>query len=97
MAIRQPERRRSHAARVADRLTADRNGHKLCWHNDERRFCGTTNGNNELTTVSSAISNVSQTDVAQAALTVNEQTLQEQALVSLGSDLERIPLINILA
>jgi flagellar hook-associated protein 3 FlgL len=56
----------------------------------------TTNGNNQLTTLSSAISNVSQTDVAQAAVTVNEQLLQEQALVSLGSDLSRIPLINIL-
>ena len=57
----------------------------------------TTNGNNQLTTLSGAISNVSQTDVAQAAVTANEQMLQEQALVSLGSDLSRIPLINILA
>jgi flagellin-like hook-associated protein FlgL len=56
-----------------------------------------TNGNNNLVTLASAINDVSGTDIAQAAMFLQEQSVEEQALVSLGSELSKLPLIDILA
>lgn len=56
-----------------------------------------TNSNSQLTTLQTSASNLVGTDVAQAATQEQEISLQQQALVSLGSDLAKIPLINILA
>jgi flagellar hook-associated protein 3 FlgL len=56
-----------------------------------------TNGNSNLVTLSAAINNVSGTDVAKTALLFQEQSIQQQALISLGSELSKLPLINILA
>jgi flagellar hook-associated protein 3 FlgL len=56
-----------------------------------------TNGNSNLVTLASAINNVSGTDVAKTALLFQEQNIQQQALVNLGSELSKLPLINILA
>jgi len=49
------------------------------------------------TTLQASLQNLVGTDVAQAAAQEQEGLLQQQALVSLGSELEKIPLINILA
>jgi flagellar hook-associated protein 3 FlgL len=56
-----------------------------------------TNGNSNLLTLASAINNVSGLDVAQAAMTFQEQSVQQQALVALSSALGKMPLVNILA
>jgi flagellar hook-associated protein 3 FlgL len=56
-----------------------------------------TNGNSILVTLTTAINNVSGADIAQAISSFQEQSVQQQALVSLGSELNKIPLINILA
>jgi flagellar hook-associated protein 3 FlgL len=56
-----------------------------------------TNGNSNLVTLAAAINNVSGTDVAKTILLLQEQTVQQQALVSLGSELNNLPLVNILA
>ena len=56
-----------------------------------------TNGNSNLVTLSAAINNVSGTDIAKTTLLFQEQSVQQQALVSLGSELNKIPLIDILA
>jgi flagellar hook-associated protein 3 FlgL len=56
-----------------------------------------TNGNSNLTTLAAAINNVSGTDVAKTTLLFQEQTTQQQALVSLSSELSQLPLVNILA
>ena len=55
------------------------------------------NGNNILVTFLAAINNVSGADIAQTISHFNEQSVQQQALVSLGSELSKMPLINILA
>jgi flagellar hook-associated protein 3 FlgL len=55
------------------------------------------NSTSQLTSLQTSVSNLVGTDVAQAATQEQEITLQQQALVSLGSDLAKIPLINILA
>ncbi|MGO9264096.1 MAG: hypothetical protein ACLQBA_04280 [Candidatus Binataceae bacterium] len=49
------------------------------------------------TTLQASLQNLVGTDVAQAAAQEQEGLLQQQALVSLGSELGKIPLINILA
>jgi flagellar hook-associated protein 3 FlgL len=56
-----------------------------------------TNGNNNLVTLAAAINNVSGTDIAETAMLFKEQTTQQQALVSLSSELSQLPLVNILA
>jgi flagellar hook-associated protein 3 FlgL len=56
-----------------------------------------TNGNSTLTALAGDINNVSGTDIAQATMLFQEQSVQQQALVSLGSELSKMPLINILA
>jgi flagellar hook-associated protein 3 FlgL len=56
-----------------------------------------TNGNSNLVTLTAAINNVSGTDIAKTTLLFQEQSVQQQALVSLGSELSKIPLIDILA
>lgn len=55
------------------------------------------NANDQSTTLQSSISNLVDTDVAQAALDQQQSLLQEQALVSMASGLGKIPLVNILA
>jgi flagellar hook-associated protein 3 FlgL len=57
----------------------------------------TTNGNSNLTTLAAAINNVSGTDIANTALLFQQQSVQQQALVSLASQLSNLPLVNILA
>jgi flagellar hook-associated protein 3 FlgL len=56
-----------------------------------------TNGNSNLVTLTAAINNVSGTDIAKTALLFQEQSVQEQALVNLSSELSKLPLVNILA
>jgi flagellar hook-associated protein 3 FlgL len=53
--------------------------------------------NNETTTLQTSISNLVDADVPQAAAKEQQALLQEQALVSLGSSLGKLPLVNILA
>jgi flagellar hook-associated protein 3 FlgL len=55
------------------------------------------NGNTNAIALTSAISNATNVDVAQAAAQLQELNLQEQALVSVGSDLGKLPLLNVLA
>jgi flagellar hook-associated protein 3 FlgL len=55
-----------------------------------------TNATNESTTLQTSISNLTDTDVAQAALQQQQLMLQEQALVSMASGLGKISLVNIL-
>jgi flagellar hook-associated protein 3 FlgL len=55
-----------------------------------------TNANTESTTLQGSISNLTDTDVAQAALDEQQATLQEQALTSMASDLGKLPLVDIL-
>jgi flagellin-like hook-associated protein FlgL len=52
---------------------------------------------NQSTTLQASISNLVDVNVPQAAANEQEVLLQEQALVSLGSALGKIPLVNILA
>ncbi len=56
-----------------------------------------TDGTTQSTTLQTQISNLVGVNVAQAATTEQELVLQQQALVSMGSGLAQIPLINILA
>jgi len=57
----------------------------------------TTNATAESTTLQTSISNLVDADVAQEAAQEQQTLLQQQALVSLGSNLGKIPLVNILA
>ena len=56
-----------------------------------------TNSNNKIVTFQTTQSNLVDADVAQEAMQEQQTTLQQQALVQLGSTLGKIPLINILA
>jgi flagellin-like hook-associated protein FlgL len=56
-----------------------------------------TDATNQGTTLQTQISNLVGVNIAQAAATEQELLLQQQALVSLGSNLGKIPLVNILA
>jgi flagellar hook-associated protein 3 FlgL len=56
-----------------------------------------TNDNDETTTLQTSVSNLVGVDVARAAAQEQELLLQQQALVSVGSNLGKIPLVNILA
>ncbi len=53
--------------------------------------------NSQSVTLQSSISNLVGVDIPQAAAQEQEALLQQQALVSLGSSLGKIPLVNILA
>ena len=55
------------------------------------------NGNNSIINLTTSISNTTNLDIARAAAQLQELNLQEQALVSLGTDLGKMPLINIVA
>jgi flagellar hook-associated protein 3 FlgL len=56
-----------------------------------------SNAPSQGTALQASVENLVGTDVAQAAAQEQEGLLQQQALVSLGSELEKIPLINIVA
>jgi flagellar hook-associated protein 3 FlgL len=56
-----------------------------------------SNSTNEITTLQTTSSNLVDADVAQAAMQEQQATLQEEALVQLGSTLGKMPLLNILA
>ena len=56
-----------------------------------------TAGNTDLVSLTSSITSITGLDVAQAAANLQELDLQEQALVNVGTDLGKIPLINVLA
>jgi flagellin-like hook-associated protein FlgL len=56
-----------------------------------------TNANSTITTLQSTASNLVDGDVAQLAMQEQEATLQQQALVQLGTSLGQMPLLNILA
>jgi flagellar hook-associated protein 3 FlgL len=56
-----------------------------------------TNATDQSTSLQASISNLTGVDIARAAANEQETLLQQQALVSLGSDLGKIPLVNILA
>lgn len=56
-----------------------------------------SNATNQSTTLQSSISNLVDADVPQAAAKEQETLLQQQALISLGSGLNNLPLVNILA
>jgi flagellin-like hook-associated protein FlgL len=56
-----------------------------------------SNANTESTALQASISSLTDTNVAEAALDQQQALLQEQALVSMASDLGKIPLVNILA
>jgi flagellar hook-associated protein 3 FlgL len=56
-----------------------------------------SNSTNQSTSLQASISNLVDTDVPQAAAQEQQTLLQQQALISLGSSLGKIPLINILA
>jgi flagellin-like hook-associated protein FlgL len=55
-----------------------------------------SNANTESTTLQTSISSLTDVDVATAAESEQQALLQEQALVSMSSDLGKIPLVNIL-
>jgi len=55
------------------------------------------NSTSTVTTLNSNINQVAGADVAQVAMTVQEDSAEEQALVSLASEIGKMPLINILA
>jgi flagellin-like hook-associated protein FlgL len=55
-----------------------------------------SNANNESTTLQASISSLTDADVPTVALDEQELNLQEQALVSMASNLSKIPLVNIL-
>jgi flagellar hook-associated protein 3 FlgL len=55
-----------------------------------------TNANSESTNLQGSISNLTDVDVATAALNQQQALLQEQALISMASGLGKIPLVNIL-
>jgi flagellar hook-associated protein 3 FlgL len=52
---------------------------------------------NENTSLQASIANLVDTDVPQAAAQEQQKLLQQQALISMGSSLSQVPLINILA
>lgn len=54
------------------------------------------NAGGELTNLAAAQQNLTGADIAQEAMQVQERQLQQQALVSLGTDIGQMPLINIL-
>jgi flagellar hook-associated protein 3 FlgL len=56
-----------------------------------------TDATNQSTTLQGSIQNLVGVNIAQAAANEQELLLQQQALVSIGSDLGKIPLVNILA
>jgi flagellar hook-associated protein 3 FlgL len=56
-----------------------------------------TDATTQSTTLQTQISNLVDVNVGQAAANEQEALLQQQALVSIGSDLGKIPLVNILA
>jgi len=56
-----------------------------------------SNATSQSTTLQSSISNLVDADVPQVAAQEQEALLQQQALVSLGSGLNNLPLVNILA
>ena len=56
-----------------------------------------SNATNQSTTLQASISDLVDADVPQAAAKEQEALLQQQALISLGSGLGKLPLINILA
>ncbi len=56
-----------------------------------------SNSTSTVTTLDSNINQVAGADIAQVAMNVQEDSSEEQALVSLASELGRIPLVNILA
>jgi flagellar hook-associated protein 3 FlgL len=56
-----------------------------------------SNAGTEGVTLQTSISNLTDVDVAKAALDQQQALLQEQALVSMASGLGKIPLVNILA
>lgn len=56
-----------------------------------------TNDNSQSTALQGSIQNLVGVNVAQAAAQEQETLLQQEALVSLGSDLGKMPLVNILA
>ncbi|HJU09814.1 MAG TPA: hypothetical protein VJ728_03005 [Candidatus Binataceae bacterium] len=56
-----------------------------------------SDGNNNLVSLQSAVSDVSGADIAKTAMLFQEQSVEQQALVSLGSELSKMPLVNILA
>lgn len=56
-----------------------------------------TAGNTNLVSLTSSVTSATGLDVAQGAANEQELNLQEQALVSLGTDLAKLPLINVLA
>ncbi len=54
-------------------------------------------GNTNALSLTSAISNATDLDVAKAVSQLQQLNLQEQALVSLGTDLGKMPLLNVVA
>jgi flagellar hook-associated protein 3 FlgL len=56
-----------------------------------------TNSTSAVTTINNSINQVAGADVAQVAINVQEDTAEQQALVSLASEIGKMPLINILA
>lgn len=56
-----------------------------------------SDSNSEMTTLQSTASSLTGIDLAKAAMQEQETMLQQQALVSVGSSLGKLPLINILA
>ncbi len=56
-----------------------------------------TNSNSQLTSLQGAQSNLVDANVAQVAATVQEQMLQQGALVNLATELSKMPLVNVLA
>jgi flagellar hook-associated protein 3 FlgL len=56
-----------------------------------------TNSTSQITTLQSTQSNLVDADVAQEAMEEQETTLQQQALVQLGTALGKMPLLNIVA
>ena len=55
------------------------------------------NSTSTVTTLDSNINQVAGADIAKVAMAVQEDSTQEQALVSLASEIGRLPLVNILA
>ena len=65
-------------------------------------ICTTVNGvvsdaNSQVTALTGAISNLTDLDAATAVAKENQAQLQQQALVSLASEMAKTPLVNVLA
>lgn len=56
-----------------------------------------TNSNATITSIQNNLNTLTASDIAKNATDLQQQQLQEQALVSLASYMARIPLVNILA